>query len=317
MSKKAKAAGRILDVGEVAIPFRKEIRDTIEAKYNDCRPKLVAFLANEDQGAKMYARWTKRACTADLIDFDMIECKKSDLEDKLEEANKDPSVHGIMIYYPVHGSVPSFYGGSMDEYLRNCVVQSKDVEGMCFTYRHALYKDTRYIDPEHKKKAILPCTPLAIIKIIEHLGLYNEVDGSAHRLTGKVVTIINRSEVVGHPLAAMLANDGATVYSVDIDSIYMFKQVDGRGRLLETTETPEMACKMSDVIITGVPSKNYKLDLSWVRDNTAVINVSPFKCCDVDELISKPGCVYIPKVGKLTVAMLERNLMRLYEYSRS
>lgn len=37
------------------------------------------------------------------------------------------------------------------------------------------------------------------------------------------MTIVNRSEVVGHPLAAMLANDGATVYSVDMDSIYVLE----------------------------------------------------------------------------------------------
>lgn len=41
---------------------------------------------------------------------------------------------------------------------------------------------------------------------------------------------------MGRPLAAMLANDGATVYSVDINSIYMFKN----GRLQQVEgETPE------------------------------------------------------------------------------
>lgn len=33
------------------------------------------------------------------------------------------------------------------------------------------------------------------------------------------VTIINRSEVLGLPLATMLSNQGATVYSMNIDSI--------------------------------------------------------------------------------------------------
>jgi len=42
------------------------------------------------------------------------------------------------------------------------------------------------------------------------------------KLEGKIVTVINRSEIVGRPLAAMLANDGAEVYSVDINSIYKF-----------------------------------------------------------------------------------------------
>ncbi len=55
-------------------------------------------------------------------------------------------------------------------------------------------------------------------------------------MEGKTVTIINRSEIVGRPLAAMLANDGADVYSIDIDSIYLFRG----GRLHKCEgETPE------------------------------------------------------------------------------
>lgn len=41
------------------------------------------------------------------------------------------------------------------------------------------------------------------------------------------MTIINRSEVVGRPLAALLANDGATVYSVDIHDILLFERGQG------------------------------------------------------------------------------------------
>ena len=51
-------------------------------------------------------------------------------------------------------------------------------------------------------------------------------------MEGKVVTVINRSEIVGRPLAAMLANDGADVYSVDINSIYLFRG----GRLQKVTD---------------------------------------------------------------------------------
>lgn len=60
------------------------------------------------------------------------------------------------------------------------------------------------------------------------------------------MTIINRSEIVGRPLAAMLANDGATIYSIDVDSIFVFK----RGALRKTEATPEEAVKQSDVVVT-------------------------------------------------------------------
>lgn len=44
----------------------------------------------------------------------------------------------------------------------------------------------------------------------------------------------------------MLANDGGTIYSVDIDSIYVFK----RGALRKTEANPDEAVRQSDVVIT-------------------------------------------------------------------
>ena len=60
------------------------------------------------------------------------------------------------------------------------------------------------------------------------------------------MTIINRSEIVGRPLAAMLANDGATIYSIDVESIFVFQ----RGALRKTEATPEEAVGQSDVVVT-------------------------------------------------------------------
>lgn len=130
-----------------------------------------------------------------------------------------------------------------------------------------------------------------------------------NHLAGVNITVINRSDIVGRPLAALLANDGADVFSVDIDSLYLFR----RGKLIQTKETPETACKKSRVIITGVPVKSYKLPLEWVSENTVIINVASFKNVDEEALLKIPGVKYVPLVGKVTVAMLQRNLLRLYE----
>jgi hypothetical protein len=69
----------------------------------------------------------------------------------------------------------------------------------------------------------------------------------------------------------------------------------------------------SSVVVTGVPTKAYRLPTEWIQPNTTVVNVSSFKNVDEDNLLKIPGIVYVPLVGKVTVAMLERNLMRLYE----
>ena len=69
----------------------------------------------------------------------------------------------------------------------------------------------------------------------------------------------------------------------------------------------------SSVVVTGVPTKAYRLPTEWIQPNTTVVNVASFKNVDEEKLLQIPGVVYVPMVGKVTVAMLERNLMRLYD----
>ena len=105
----------------------------------------------------------------------------------------------------------------------------------------------RYLNKEETKKCILPCTPLAIIKvlspilgaslilqILEYISVYNMVLPYGDRLHGRIITVINRSEVVGRPLAALLANDGARVFSVDVNNIFEFHR--GQGLSLKKHE---------------------------------------------------------------------------------
>ena len=87
----------------------------------------------------------------------------------------------------------------------------KDVEGLCHYYRYCLYNNIRHVDAAQQQRTILPCTPLAIVRLLAACGIYNSALPTGDRLHGRVVTIVNRSEIVGRPLAAMLANDGAKV----------------------------------------------------------------------------------------------------------
>lgn len=312
---RAPGAAKISSV-RIAKPFRAAIRAAIDEKYGGVGPKLVGFLANDDPAAKSYANWTKKACEADGIRFELREVPKADLEQALYAANDDPEVHGIMIYYPCFGgSAPCFFGPNMDDYLRDSISVQKDVEGLCYTYRWKMYRNERWLSAAHEAdasqphKCLLPCTPLACVKILEHLGAYDSALPVGNRLQGKVITVVNRSEIVGRPLAAMLANDGAEVFSVDIDSIFRFT----RGKLHETEDTIETAARKSHVIITGVPVQSYRFPVEYVQPGTIFINVSSFKNVDRDALLQVENVKYVPMVGKVTVAMLERNVLRLFE----
>ncbi|ETI32582.1 hypothetical protein F441_20489, partial [Phytophthora nicotianae CJ01A1] len=302
-------AGVKVNAATIAEPFSLAVRQYIEQDMGGVGPKLVGLLAHGDPAAKKYAEWTGKACARDGIRYELREVPKDELLEALEKANNDPDVHGILVYYPCFGAFPSFFGGTMDDFLRDSISIKKDVEGLCQFYRGNLYRNIRYVDDEKTQKCVLPCTPLAIVKILEHLGIYDKTKPAGDHLAGVNITVINRSDIVGRPLAAMLANDGADVYSADIDSLYLFR----RGKLIPSEETQETACKKSRVIITGVPVKSYKLPLEWVSENTVIINVASFKNVDEAELLKIKGVQYVPLVGKVTVAMLERNLLRLYE----
>ena len=79
------------------------------------------------------------------------------------------------------------------------------------------------------------------------------------------------------------------------------------------TRGADLGILQSSVVVTGVPTKAYRLPTEWIQPNTTVVNVASFKNVDEEKLLQIPGVVYVPMVGKVTVAMLERNLMRLYE----
>jgi methylenetetrahydrofolate dehydrogenase (NAD+) len=148
-----------------------------------------------------------------------------------------------------------------------------------------MYQNIRFLDPETKRqKCILPCTPLAIVKILEYLNIYNTVLPYGNRLHGHTICVVNRSEVVGRPLAALLANDGACVYSVDITGIQKFYR--GTGLKLGRHEVEDVEGKelkdivpLCDTVISGVPGDKYKFDTSLLRDGAVCINFSSEKVC--------------------------------------
>jgi methylenetetrahydrofolate dehydrogenase (NAD+) len=72
---------------------------------------------------------------------------------------------------------------------------------------------------------------------------------------------------------------------------------------------------ISDVVVTGVPTPSYKVPTNLLRDGVVAINFSAFK--NFEDNVKEKASIYVPAVGKVTIAMLERNLLRLYDYRNS
>lgn len=177
-----------------------------------------------------------------------------------------------------------------------------------------MYQNIRFLDaPHNTQKSILPCTPLAVVKVLEHLQIYNSVLPYGNRLYGKTITVFNRSEVVGRPLAALLANDGATVYSCDLDGVKLFTRGKGIKKIhhevhdMEGMKNDECLPK-SDVVISGVPGEKFKINTELIRDGAVCINFSSQKNFD-GPAVKEKASIYVPSIGKVTIAVLLRNLL--------
>ncbi len=243
------------------------------------------------------------------FNFDLRKVDKEALEEAVVQANNDDSVDGILVYYPIWRN-----NQQQDRYIQETVALSKDVEGLCHTHLFNMYHNVRFLDPPaNQKKSILPCTPLAIVKALEHVQIYNPILAYGNRLFGKTITVINRSEVNGRPLAALLANDGATVYSVDITGVQVFTRGSGiRAPRHQVHDKEGWGLKdvlpLSDVVIAGVPSEAYKVPTDLIRDGAACINFSSYRNFD-GPAIKEKASIYVPSTGKVTIAVLLRNLV--------
>jgi 5,10-methylene-tetrahydrofolate dehydrogenase/methenyl tetrahydrofolate cyclohydrolase len=300
------AMTRILDPADVAARFRDEIRLQVEAA--DAPLRLVGVLAGDHGPSRTYASYAERAC-ADLgVAFELRHVERLLAEHAIREANADPDVHGIIVYYPVFGS-------GHDVYLRELVDPAKDVEGMHSTWARALYENRRFIDAAGTRKAILPCTPLAVLKLVEAAGSFRP---SGPPLAGRTVTLFKRSEVVGRPLASMMANDGAHVYSFDVDGPMLFDppaESDAAHGVRETAVTRAQALAESDIVVTGVPSRQFPLvHGAELRPGALCINFSTFRNF-ADDIDGTAAC-FIPRVGPMTVLMVVRNALRLRQNAR-
>ncbi|KAI4648017.1 hypothetical protein J4E93_004428 [Alternaria ventricosa] len=296
---------KVILANNIAKGLLDEVRDGLSKIPR--KPLLVGFLSSADPAARVYAEWTGKTCVENGFAFDLREVDRELLEDRLIEANNDAAVDGIIVYYPI-------FGNRQDQYLQQIVSIDKDVEGLSHRYIFNMYQNIRFLDPANTKKSILPCTPLAVIKILEYLRIYNTILPYGNRLHGRTITVINRSEVVGRPLAALLANDGAHVYSVDISDVQEFTRGVGlRKRRHEVVEKPGWTLNdclpLSDVVISGVPGDKYKVPLELMRDGAACINFSSER--NFTPEVKEKASIYVPAIGKVTIAVLLRNLLRL------
>ncbi|KAF3388977.1 Methylenetetrahydrofolate dehydrogenase [NAD] [Penicillium rolfsii] len=295
--------------GEILLPedMAKDMYVEISERVRKFPRKilLAGVLASDDTGSSQYVEWTREICQLVGIEYCLIRVSPPSVATYIKALNTNPYVNGIIVYYPI-------FGDDRDVDLRGLVTHAKDVEGLNRPHKRRLSGHANGLRPGRFIPSPVPCTAMAVSLILQWIGIYDQAVPETSRLRNQTICIINRSDIVGLPLAELLASQGARVYSVDIEDVRIFQRAEYILKSEISHEivpgwTLEDAVKKSGVIISAVPNALFKVDKRWVQHGAICINVSSHKNFDSDilEVASK----YVPRLGSLTIAALLNNLL--------
>ena len=147
-------------------------------------PKLAAIIVGDDPASQVYVRNKARA-------FEKLSCEsqtyrldsKSNEENVLtliDRLNNDPSAHGILVQLPLPKHLDS-------KTILHTVSPNKDVDGFHPENLGLLLEG----NPN-----FIPCTPHGVLEILRHYDI---------SVSGRHAVIVGRSNIVGKPMFALLA----------------------------------------------------------------------------------------------------------------
>jgi len=278
----------ILDGAAIAKQISQQLKDKIARRTP---PSLAVILCSGDQASKIYVAKKTEACNRIGIKSKVIETKAGPgLFNILDHLNQDPAIDGIMVQLPLP---------------RDCGISNHEI----FDRINPL-KDVDVFNPVNVglllqgRPRFVPCTPHAIQELLVRSGI---------AVAGKKVAIINRSDVVGKPLKALLIQDNEEANA----TVTICHDRTPPGLLRDV-------CQTADIIVVAVGIAGF-ITPELVNNRSIVVDVGINRIgkkivgdvrADVYPLVA----AYSPVpggVGPLTVAMLMHNTIEAQEIQPS
>lgn len=288
---------QILDGSGVAAKIRSEIKAQIECERSaQCRyapPCLAVLLCSDDPASEVYVKRKQDACrevgiTSYLIrpfegGIDKWGDPAGHLRATIDYLNRDDSVHGILVQLPVPLEIDQYEVFDAIDPLKDVDVFTPENVGLLLQGRPRL----------------VPCTPQGVQELLARSGV---------QVQGKKVCIINRSDVVGKPLHALLIQNNATANA----TVCLCHDHTPPERLREV-------CLRSDIIVVAVGKPGF-LTADMVPDGAVVVDVGINRLpgskkivgdVDAGPVSEKAGWLStVPGgVGPMTVACLLKNVI--------
>jgi len=242
-------------------------------------PCLATILIGSDPPSLVYINNKQKAASSigiRTLDYRFdADISQTELIRIIEKLNLDSTVHGILIQLPLPDRLDKYH-------VLNMVDPKKDVDGLTFINSGLLLNN---------KTNLIPCTPLGIMELFRFYEI---------QLDGANVLIVNRSNLVGKPLASLLLSKNSTV---TISHSH--------------TKNLKFFSQNADIIVTAVGNRDsFVLTDDMVKNGATIIDVGTNRvdgklCGDVDFEKVKEKARYITPVpggvGPMTICMLLRN----------
>lgn len=270
----------VIDGKAIAASVYRELGGRIE-KLNEggLVPRVAIIKIGEDEMTGRYVNLKENAATRlgmECVTYHLVSSTTQQrVMDLIAQLNADKSIHGMLVQMPLPEHMDT-------KAVLDAIDPEKDIDGIHFCNQGKLLNG---------EPAIIACTPRAIIRILDEIG----VDVEA-----KHTVVVGKSILVGRPIAMCFLNRSATVSVCH-------------------TKTQNLAdiTRNADILIVAAGSaKLIKADM--VKDGAVVIDVGQtnidgklYGDVDFDEVAPKAS--FITKVtggvGPMTVAMLMANLV--------
>ncbi|WP_102110162.1 bifunctional methylenetetrahydrofolate dehydrogenase/methenyltetrahydrofolate cyclohydrolase FolD [Oceaniglobus roseus] len=273
----------ILDGKAFAATVRAKVADHVARLKSEhgITPGLAVVLVGEDPASQVYVRskgkQTKEAGMASFEHRLPADTSEEALLRMVDQLNKDPGVHGILVQLPLPKHLDS-------DLVINSIDPAKDVDGFHISNVGLLGTGQR---------SMVPCTPLGCLMLLrDHHG----------SLSGMEAVVIGRSNIVGKPMAQLLLNDSCTV-TICHSRTKDLKETVRRGDIVvAAVGRPEMV--PGDWIKPGATVIDVGINRIPDGDKTRLVGD-----CDFDSCAEVAGAITpVPGgVGPMTIACLLAN----------
>ena len=249
----------------------------LELNKKNIKPKLIVMLVGDMKASASYVAQkekfaVKAGIESNIMRFEATVTEKEILS-QIDNINNDKSIHGVIVQLPLPDHI------SVTQVL-NRIDPSKDVDGFTPTNVGKLFLG---------EETLVSCTPKGIMQMLASTGT---------DLSGKNVTVVGRSNIVGKPVAILCLQQNATV-------------------TICHSRTKDLNSKLADadiiIVAVGIPKfiNGNQIPKGAIVIDVGIHNIDGKLCGDVDfESASQKASAITPVpggVGPMTVCALIEN----------